>query len=60
MDASLRTERWSWSSNAKDIGILYLIFALFSGLITTKPELKNHAICLENFFILLLNKLKDR
>jgi hypothetical protein len=28
-------ERWSWSSNAKDIGILYLIFALFSGLIGT-------------------------
>nr|YP_010608686.1 cytochrome c oxidase subunit 1 [Drechslerella dactyloides]WAN89766.1 cytochrome c oxidase subunit 1 [Drechslerella dactyloides] len=28
-------ERWSWSSNAKDIGILYLIFALFSGLVGT-------------------------
>jgi cytochrome c oxidase subunit 1 len=28
-------ERWFWSSNAKDIGILYLIFALFSGLIGT-------------------------
>nr|YP_009582583.1 cytochrome c oxidase subunit 1 [Dactylellina haptotyla]QBL01968.1 cytochrome c oxidase subunit 1 [Dactylellina haptotyla] len=35
MDASLKTERWSWSSNAKDIGILYLIFALFSGLVGT-------------------------
>ena len=31
----LKTERWSLSSNAKDIGILYLIFALFSGLIGT-------------------------
>jgi heme/copper-type cytochrome/quinol oxidase subunit 1 len=32
---SLETERWSMSSNAKDIGILYLIFALFSGLLGT-------------------------
>lgn len=31
----MRTERWSLSSNAKDIGILYLMFALFSGLIGT-------------------------
>nr|YP_010119572.1 cytochrome c oxidase subunit 1 [Ceratocystis polychroma]YP_010119586.1 cytochrome c oxidase subunit 1 [Ceratocystis changhui]YP_010119600.1 cytochrome c oxidase subunit 1 [Ceratocystis uchidae]YP_010119614.1 cytochrome c oxidase subunit 1 [Ceratocystis huliohia]YP_010119628.1 cytochrome c oxidase subunit 1 [Ceratocystis lukuohia]YP_010119642.1 cytochrome c oxidase subunit 1 [Ceratocystis papillata]YP_010119656.1 cytochrome c oxidase subunit 1 [Ceratocystis colombiana]QRB98203.1 cytochrome len=29
------TERWFFSTNAKDIGILYLIFALFSGLIGT-------------------------
>jgi cytochrome c oxidase subunit 1 len=29
------TERWNLSSNAKDIGTLYLIFALFSGLIGT-------------------------
>ena len=28
-------ERWYLSSNAKDIGTLYLIFALFSGLIGT-------------------------
>lgn len=28
-------ERWFLSSNAKDIGILYLIFAIFSGLIGT-------------------------
>ena len=28
-------ERWLWSCNAKDIGTLYLIFALFSGLIGT-------------------------
>jgi cytochrome c oxidase subunit 1 len=32
---SLWAERWFWSSNAKDIGILYLIFALFSGLLGT-------------------------
>jgi cytochrome c oxidase subunit 1 len=32
---SLWTERWSWSSNAKDIGLLYLIFAGVSGLIGT-------------------------
>ena len=29
------TERWFLSSNAKDIGTLYLIFALFSGLVGT-------------------------
>ena len=32
---SLWMERWFWSSNAKDIGTLYLILALFSGLIGT-------------------------
>jgi hypothetical protein len=32
---SLWLERWFLSSNAKDIGILYLIFALLSGLIGT-------------------------
>lgn len=32
---SLFLERWFWSSNAKDIGVLYLMFALFSGLIGT-------------------------
>ena len=32
---SMWTERWFWSTNAKDIGTLYLIFALFSGLIGT-------------------------
>ena len=32
---SLWTERWFLSSNAKDIGTLYLIFALFSGLLGT-------------------------
>jgi len=32
---SLWTERWLLSSNAKDIGTLYLIFAVFSGLLGT-------------------------
>jgi Cytochrome C and Quinol oxidase polypeptide I len=32
---TLWLERWFNSSNAKDIGTLYLIFALFSGLIGT-------------------------
>lgn len=32
---SMGIERWFLSSNAKDIGILYLIFALFSGLLGT-------------------------
>ncbi len=32
---SLTTERWFLSTNAKDIGSLYLIFALFSGLLGT-------------------------
>jgi hypothetical protein len=32
---SLWTERWFLSSNAKDIGTLYLMFALFAGLIGT-------------------------
>lgn len=32
---SLWLERWFLSSNAKDIGVLYLIFALFSGLLGT-------------------------
>ena len=32
---SMGLERWFLSSNAKDIGILYLIFALFSGLLGT-------------------------
>jgi hypothetical protein len=30
-----KIERWFLSSNAKDIGVLYLMFALFSGLIGT-------------------------
>lgn len=34
-DVPMNTERWFLSSNAKDIGTLYLIFALFSGLMGT-------------------------
>ena len=34
-EISLWVERWFLSSNAKDIGTLYLIFALFSGLLGT-------------------------
>lgn len=32
---SIWFERWFLSSNAKDIGVLYLIYALFSGLVGT-------------------------
>ena len=32
---SMNVERWFFSTNAKDIGNLYLIFALFSGLLGT-------------------------
>ena len=32
---SMGVERWYLSTNAKDIGTLYLIFALFSGLLGT-------------------------
>lgn len=32
---SINIERWYFSTNAKDIGMLYMIFALFSGLIGT-------------------------
>ena len=32
---SMFLERWFWSSNAKDIGTLYLMFSLFSGLVGT-------------------------
>jgi len=32
---SIWLERWFWSSNAKDIGVLYIIFALFAGMVGT-------------------------
>lgn len=34
-DITMWKERWFLSTNAKDIGTLYLMFALFSGLIGT-------------------------
>ena len=34
-EISMWWERWFLSCNAKDIGTLYLIFALFSGLLGT-------------------------
>lgn len=34
-DVSMSMERWYWSSNAKDIGTLYLMFSLFAGLVGT-------------------------
>jgi cytochrome c oxidase subunit 1 len=34
-DITMWSERWFLSSNAKDIGTLYLMFALFSGLVGT-------------------------
>lgn len=35
MKINMWKERWYLSTNAKDIGTLYLMFALFSGLIGT-------------------------
>lgn len=34
-NVSINMERWYWSSNAKDIGTLYLMFSLFAGLVGT-------------------------
>lgn len=47
--------RWLYSTNAKDIGTLYLYFAVFSGMIM---PLKNLVISWKNFYLYINNKFK--
>lgn len=47
--------RWLYSTNAKDIGTLYLYFAIFSGIIM---PLKNLAIFWKNFYFYVNDKFK--
>ena len=54
--ASMFLERWFWSSNAKDIGTLYLMFALFFG----DNQLYNSiVISLDNMTIFFYNHAND-
>ena len=41
--------RWLYSTNAKDIGMLYIYFAVFSGILIM--PLQNLAICWKIFFL---------
>lgn len=49
--------RWIYSTSAKDIGTMYLAFAVFSGYL--KLELKNFAICLKSHLIFFKNQRAD-
>ena len=57
----MRTERWSLSLNVEDIGVLYLMFTLISGLLKTTfsvfirkklEDLGVHYIAYKRFYFL--------
>jgi hypothetical protein len=52
-----KIERWFLSSNAKDIGVLYLMFALISGLIGTAYLVLIHLELVEFDYIISDNQL---